>query len=218
MKRPSAVLITGILVMVLTAVVFFTIVGFGALAAIHFVTLTAMLISEAITTGYAYFAKGNDRRTVAALITAAMIPFSVCLSIVYITRFPLSYGTYIGWFCVGQLVVNIIGFLLIRLDANKTEENDRFQEAKANMLNLRKLVKAVMADPAAQPIANELRALEEKLHFSNDNVIAAEDDQIRAMLAELHQNVDNPDFDCKQHIAKINKVIDTRNIMTSRTV
>ena len=218
MKRPSAVLICGILVMVLTAVVFFTIVGFGALSAIHFITLTAMLISEAITTGYAYLAKGSARRYAAAFVTAAMIPFSVYLSIVYITRFPLNYGTYVGLFVAGQLVVNIIGFVLVRFDSNKTEENQQFQDAKANMLNMRKLVKAIMADPAAQPIADELRALEDKLHFSNDNVIAAEDDQIRAMLAELMQNVENPEFDCKQHIAKINKVIDMRNIMTSRTV
>ena len=218
MKRPSAVLIIGILVMVLTAVIFFTIVGFGALSAIHFITLTAMLISEAITTGYAYLAKSSARRYAAAFVTAAMIPFSVYLSIVYITRFPLNYSTYVGLFVAGQLIVNIIGFILVRFDTNKTEENQSFQEAKTNMLNLRKLVKVIMADPAAQPIADELRALEDKLHFSNDNVIAAEDDQIRAMLAELHSNVDNPEFDCKQHIAKINKVIDMRNIMTSRTV
>lgn len=218
MKKTSAILICGILVMVLTAVLFFTIVGFGALAAFHFVTLLAMLLSEAVTTGYAYAAKGSPRRIAAALVSAAMVPFSVILSVVYIGRLPFNYGTYIGLFCAGTLVVNIIGFMLVRFDSNKTEENQQFQDAKANMLNMRKLVKAIMADPAAQPITDDLRALEEKLHFSNDNVIAAEDDQIRAMLADLQLNVDNAEFDCNQQIAKINKLIDMRNIMTSRTV
>ena len=83
---------------------------------------------------------------------------------------------------------------------------------------MRKMVKVIMSDPAAKPYENNLVALEEKLHFSNDNVTTAQDSQISYMLTTLERNISNASFDVPAYIAEINREIDTRNIMTSRNV
>ena len=85
-------------------------------------------------------------------------------------------------------------------------------------MNMRKMVMVIMSDPAAKPYEKSLVALEEKLHFSNDNIITMQDTKISGMLSILQGNISNPDFDVPSYIADINKEIDTRNIMTSRNV
>lgn len=218
MKKFSAVLLSGLAVMLLTIVLYFTILGNILLTAIHFISLIAILLAEAVTTAYTYFAKGSPRRIAAATVSGIMIPFSVILSVVYIVNFPEGYGTYIGWYCAGTLVVNLLGFILIRVDSNKSDENAALQDAKRNMLNLRKLVMCVLADPAAKPYEDKLRSLEEKLHFSNDCVITAEDENIGLLLVQLQENIADPEFDCEQMLQKIEKAIDRRKIMTGRNV
>ena len=218
MKKFSAVLLCGLMAMLLTVVLYFTILGNTLLTAIHFISLAAILLAEAVTTAYIYFAKGSPRRIAAAVVSGIMIPFATVLSVVYIVNFPEGYGTYIGWYCAGTLVVNLLGFILARIDSNKSDENATVQNAKSNMLNLRKLVMCILADPAAKPYEDKLRSLEEKLHFSNDCVIAAEDENIRLMLLQLQENVADPEFDCEQMLQKIEKTIDRRKIMTGRNV
>ena len=218
MKKFSAVVLCGLAAMLLTIVLYFTILGNILLTAIHFIALIAILLAEAVTTAYIYFAKGSPRRIGAAVVSGFMIPFSVVLSVVYIVNFPKGYGTYIGWYCAGTLVVNLLGFILVRFDSNKNGEDATLQNAKNNMLALRKLVMCILADPAAKRYADELRSLEEKLHFSNDCVIAAEDEHIRQLLLDLQQNIADPEFDCEQLLQKIERMIDQRKIMTSRNV
>ena len=218
MKRFPGVLICGIAAMVLTVVLYFTILGNAVLSVIHFISLAAIVLAEAVTTAYAFFAKGSPRRIAAAVAVGFMIPFAMILSVVYIVNFPMGYGTYIGWYCAGMLVVNLLGFVLVRFDANKRDEDAALQNAKSNMLTLRKLVMCVLADPAAKPYEDKLRKLEEKLHFSNDCVIAAEDEEIRQLLVRLQDNIADPEFDCEQILQKIEKRIDQRKIMTSRNV
>ena len=128
-------------------------------------------------------------------------------------NFPEGYLAYIILYVVGLILANIVPFILTRFDSNRTEENNQLQEAKANMLHLRKIVMCIMADQAAQPYDAKLRALEEKLHFSKDNVIAAEDVQIRDLLLQLQENIANPEFDSEQLMQDITKLIDRRNIM-----
>ena len=218
MKKFSAVLLCGLAAMLLTVVLYFTILGNVLLTAIHFIALVAILLAEAVTTAYAYFAKGSPRRIGAAVISGIMIPFAAILSVVYIVNFPKGYGTYIGWYCAGTLLVNLLGFILVRFDSKKNDEDATLQNAKNNMLSLRKLVMCILADPAAKRYADKLRSLEEKLHFSNDCVIAAEDDNIRQMLLQLQQNITDPEFDCEQLLQKIERMIDQRKIMVSRNV
>lgn len=218
MKKLSAALICGLAVMLLTVVLYFTILGDTVLTAIHFITLLAILLAEGITTGYACSCKGSPRRVAATIVSGLMIPFSVILSVVYVANFPEGYGTYIGWYCAGTVIVNVLAFILVRFDSGKAQENIGLQNAKANMLSLRKIVMCILADPAAQAYADRLRALEEKLHFSNDSVIAPADDNIRQLLLQLQENIADPEFDSAQLFEKIEKAIDMRNIMSSRNV
>ena len=218
MKKFPAALVCGLAAMLLTIVLYFTILGNILLTAIHFISLAAILLAEIVTTIYACSAKGSPRRVAAAVVSSILIPYAVILSVVYIVNFPCGYVTYIGWYCGGVIVVNLIAFLLMRLDAQKSNENDLLQAAKNNMLVLRKIVKCIMADPAAQAHSAKLRALEEKLHFSNDCVIAAEDENIRLLLIQLQENIASAEFDVDQMLERIEKAIDIRNIMTSKNV
>ena len=218
MRRFPAVLLVGIAVMVLTIVLYFTILGNALLEAIHFIALVAILLSEGITTAYACVVKGSPRKFAAVLVSGVMIPFAIVLSMVYIVNFPKGYGTYLGWYFAGHLVTNILAFILLRFDAGKKEGNQNLQNAKSNMLGLRKLVKCILADPAAQPFAARLNALEEKLHFSNDGVIEAGDENIRLLLLQLQENIADPEFDTEQMLTKLEKAVDVRSIMTSRNV
>ncbi len=216
MKRFSISLVCGLAAMALTVILYFTILQNVLLQAIHFIALAAILLAEGITTLYVYFAKGSPRKVAAALLSGIMVPFSVILSVVYIVNFPTGYGTYIGWYCAGTIVVNLIGYILVHFDCSKSAENDSFQNAKENMLSLRKIVKCIMADPAAQAYDKQLRALEEKLHFSNDNVVAPGDETIRTLLLQLQENTENAEYDMDEQIKKIEKTIDMRNIMASK--
>lgn len=218
MKKIPAVVVCGLAAMLLTVVLYFTILNNVVLSAIHFIALVAILVAEGITTLYAWLSDGSPRKIAAAVVSGLMIPFSVILSVVYIVNFPFGYGTYIGWYLGGTIVVNTLAFVFARFDSRKEAENTGLQAAKSNMLELRKLVKCVLADPAAQPYAAQLRALEEKLHFSNDCVISAEDENIRFLLMQLVENVADPDFDTEKKIKEIEKKIDVRKIMTARNV
>ncbi len=218
MKKFSAVLLCGLAAILLTVVLYFAILGNILLTAIHFIALVAILLAEAVTTAYFFFAKGSPRRIAAAVVSGIMIPFAAILSVVYIVNFPEGYGTYIGWYCAGTLVVNLLGFILVRFNSNKGDENATLQNAKSNMLNLRKLVMCILVDPAAKPYEDKLRSLEEKLHFSNDCVIAAEDENTYQLLLQLQENIADPKFDCEQALQKIEKSIDQRRIMTSRNI
>ena len=218
MKKFSAALATGLAAMLLTGIVYFTIFYDVEFETIHIVTLIAILVSEGVTTAYAHCAKGNPRKVAAAFATGLMVPVSAILSWVYIANYPDSYATFIAWYCAGMVVVNLLAYILLRFNAQKTEENANFQNAKNNMLVLRKIVKCIMLDAAAQPYASQLKALEEKLHFSNDNVIATQDENIRNLLLQLQENIASPDYDVEQAIEKISKAIDMRNIITSKTV
>lgn len=215
MKKFSAVLLCGLVAVMLTVVLFFTILGNVLLTTIHFVTLIGIVLAECITTAYFYCAKGSPRRIAAAVISGTMIPFAAILSVVYIANYPCGYGTYIGWYCAGTLAVNLMAFILTRFDTNKSNEGASLQNAKSNMLSLRKLVMCIAADPAAKLYEDKLRIIEEKLHFSNDCVVAAEDEKIRQLLLQLQENVADPEFDCECALQKIELAIDQRKIMTS---
>ena len=140
MKKFPISLLCGLAAIVLTVVLYFTILGNAVLQAIHFVTLFTVVLSEIITTAYAVAAKGKPRKVAAAVVTAVMIPASVWLSVVYITGFPTKYGAYLGWYFAGTLAVNALAMILLWFDSGKSEENAQFQKAKDNMLYMRKVV------------------------------------------------------------------------------
>lgn len=218
MKKVASVLLCALAAIAITVILYLTIFGTGVWGVIHFVTLFAVVLAEIVTAGYACLVDGSPRKVAAVILSAFMIPYSAILSVVYITGFPYGYGTYLGWYFAGTVAVNAICLILLLFDSGKKRENDRLQDAKENMLELRKLVKCIMADPASEPVAEQLRALEEKLHFSNDSVITADDEKIRLLLLQLQENIADPEFDREQLLQKIEKAVTTRSIMTSRNV
>ena len=96
--------------------------------------------------------------------------------------------------------------------------NEKLQNAKANMLTLRKLVKCVMMKETAENFKKELDEIDEKLHFSNDNVIMEMDANIRQMIIELENNIDNENFNSEEQIKAISSEIDRRNVFAKNII
>lgn len=218
MKKLPVSLICGVAAILLTVILFFTILDCAILEAIHFITLVGIVLAEIITTGYALCSKGNPRKVAAAAVSALMIPVALWLSIVYIVNFPYGYGTYLGWYLAATVVINALAWVILSFNGRRTDENTAMQSAKANMLQLRKLVKCAMENPAAAPYLPRLRALEEKLHFSNDCVIVPEDATIRELLMQLLEEIGKPEGDVNGLLDRLEKTAQLRSVMTSRTV
>lgn len=218
MKKFPISLICGIAAIMLTILLFFGIFNNVVLQAIHFITLSGMVLAEIITTAYAMYSQGNPRKVAAAVVSALMVPVSVLLSVVYIINFPLGYATYIIWYFTCTVLFNTIALILICFNSNKHEENIAFQNAKANILNMRKQIKCILADPAAEPYATRLNALEEDLHYTNDSVIVPADTEIFNLLTQLQIELANSDFDKNALLAKLELLVQQRKIMTSKTV
>ena len=218
MKKASLSLITGGAAVLITILAYVAILHEVEWVAIHFITLAGVVIAEIIATLYAYLSQGNPRRVAVVTVSILSVPIALILSIVYIRSFPEGYVSYICWYLVLIIVVNVIAAILYKFDAKSSEADTALQQAKQNMLNLRKTVKMIQSDPAAASLKPELDRLEEKLHFSNDTVISPQDQIIYNMLIELRGNVQNPGYDCHVAIANIERAIEDRNILCSRTV
>ncbi len=186
--------------------------------AICLITLLCVILAEGITTALCYFSKGEPRKVAGAILSALMIPFSVILSCVYIVNFPFGYMTYLGLYVVAYLIVGAIILVINVFASRKNAESESFAQAKENILQLRKLVKCIQLEENADKYKKELDSLEEKLHYSNDNVIANQDEEIRSMLYQLQSQISDNEFDSRAFIEKIAKVIDARNITTGRNV
>ena len=219
MKKLPISIFVGVLLILITVILYFVIFGNNVFMRVMcLISLAGVVIAEAVTTALAYFSKGDPRRVAAAFISGAMVPVSLTLSLVYSFWFPLSYGYFLAFYIVCYLIVGIIVGSLWLFQSKRADQDASFQNAKGQMLKLRKLVTCIMQDPAAEPYKKQLRALEEKLHFTNDGVIVAQDAEILTLLLELQENVSNPEFDVPAQIEKLNKLADVRTIMASRTV
>lgn len=214
-KTPISLIIGGASILV-TILLYFIILGNKLAETICLITLIGVIVAEVIATVFAYVSNGDPRKIASAAISVLLVPASIILSIVYIVNFPTGYITYVGLYAVCLIIIIAISAVFFSFSSKRTSEDKTYQKAKANMLTLRKTVQCIMVDPSAAPYKNDLNALEEKLHFSNDNVIAAQDEAIYNMLVELQNNISNPQFDVKSCLSKINYTIDTRNIIAKR--
>lgn len=218
MKKIPLSLFVGVLLIIITVVLYFLFFGNLFVRTMCLVSLIGVVIAEATTTVLAFFSKGDPRRVVATVISAGMVPIALTLSLVYSLLFPLAYGKYLAFYIACYLAIGIVVGILWLFQTKRAGQEETFQNAKGQMLKLRKLVTCIMADPAAEPYKKQLRMLEEKLHFTNDGVIVAQDAEILNLLLELQDNISNPEFDVPAHLEKLNKTVDVRTIMASRTV
>ena len=215
MKKSMFVPLFGLGVMAVTVITYVVMFGGSLWGAIHFVTLLAVILAEAVTTAYAFFANGSPRKVGAAIVSGMMIPLSIILSFLYIFSFPTGYIAYLGWYFLATVVINGICLILIFFDSQKSKENDRLQEAKASMLQLRKQVKCIGLLPSAAPYSDRLRTLEEKLHFTNDSIIHPEDAQIQALLVQFQESISGSSADSSQLLEQLELLVSQRNILSS---
>ncbi len=218
MKKKPISIICGLLAILITVILYFTILGNIFTEIICFVTLLGVLLAEIIVTALAYFSHGDPHKVAAVAVSVVMVPVSVILSIVYIINFPFGYGTYAGWYFSILLILAIVVFTLWRFSNNSQKSDSNLQNAKENMLNLRKMVKVIALNPYAEKYSKGLNAIEEKLHFSNDTVVTEQDDVIKRMLTELQDNLSTQGFDPETQIQRILSEIDKRNIWANKTV
>lgn len=218
MKKIPISIFCGVILIAITVILYFIILGNIFLEAICLATLVGVVIAEGVTTVLAYTSKGDPRRVAAAAVSAFMVPVALLLSVVYIVNFPNGYVTYAGWYVACYLVVAIVVVVLLKFQSTRAVQDASFQNAKNQMLGMRKIVKCIMADSAAEQYKKQLHDIEEKLHFTNDGVIDEQDGEIRRMLIEFQEKVADPEFDAFSCLERINKAIDRRNIMTNRTV
>ncbi|MBR5528925.1 MAG: hypothetical protein IKU57_00460 [Oscillospiraceae bacterium] len=216
MKKFPISVLCGLAAVALTIILFFIILSDTVLEAIHYISLVSIVVTEIITTVYAFLASGNPRKVAAAGLSVVAIPYAIVLSVIYIANYPESYGTYFGWYLAGLVVVNLICLVLVSFNASKQAEQDTLQNAKSNMLQMRKLTKCIMEEPAAQNYMEQLRAIEEELHYTNDSVILPEDERIRDMLLHLQLKIADPAFDTADYLQQIQKAARQRAIMAKR--
>lgn len=218
MKKIPISIIGGIVAIIVTTIMYFAICGNIFTRVICLVTYLGVIIAEAVTTALAYRSKGDPRKVAATIVFSLAIPAALLLSVIYIVNFPYGYGSYVSWYFVVSLLLGLVSFVLWVFTAKKTAENETLQDAKTNMINLRKIVKCIMADPAAAEYLKDLSQIEDKLHFSDDSVISEKDAEICEMLYDLQEGISDESYDVKKQIAAINKKIDIRNIMAKKTV
>ena len=216
MKKLPISIIGGLVSILVTVILYFTIIGNIFAEMICFVTLLGVILAEGVVTYLACKSKGDPRKFAAANIFAVMVPVAIVLSIVYIANFPEGYGSYLGWYFAIFAIIGLVAVIIGNYGNSPEKENLR--KAKENMLYARKLVKCILLEANAEKYKKELNAIEEKLHFSNDAVITRDDADIQNMLKELQENISDEDFDAKALIEAIDKKIDTRNILAKRTV
>ncbi len=217
MKKLPISLICGAAIMFITAVMYFVICDEIFTQMIILITLAGVLLAEFATALMAFLSKGEPRKVASTVIIGLMVPASLILSIVNIKNSSEDYLIYFGIYFALFALFGTAAIVLWVFSAKKAGEAENFQNAKTNMLNMRKIVKAAMLD-ASPELMPSLEKLEEKLHFSNDSVIAAQDSAIYDMLFELRNNIKTPDYNASEMIAKIEKAVDERNIFSSRTV
>jgi hypothetical protein len=218
MKRFPMSIIFGIVAILITIIMYFVILENIFARIICLITLIGVVLSEIVVTVLAYFSKGEPRKIGAVVAAAFLIPISIALSVLYIVNFPEGYGSYVGCYFSILAITLVIVAIIWKFADGKVDENARLQNAKANMLELRKLVKCIMLKPSAEKFKKELVEIEEKLHFTNDAVIDELDANIHQMLIELDNNIDNENFELDELIQKISSQIDRRTILTKTIV
>lgn len=218
MKKMPLSILCGIASVILTLILYFTIIGNIFIKMICFATLLGVIVAEIVVTVMAYYTDKQPGKVVATAIVSLMIPISILLSLVYIIKYPYGYGIYLGYYFSAFSILLVIGTIIWRFSDGIQEKNDAFQHSKQNMLNLRKLVKVIMNDPVAEKYKKELSNIEEKLHFSNDAVITKADSEIYNLLTELKENIGNEEFDVDSHIQEIVQKVDIRDIYSKKTV
>lgn len=212
MKKISNSITCGLAAILATIILYFIVLGNIFAQMICFITLLGVIVAECAVVVMAYFSKGEPRKIAATAVVSLMIPIAIILSIVYIVDFPEKYGSYVGCYFLSFALIAAISSVIWNFANNRKKDNYSLQNAKDNMLYMRKLVKCIMLKSSASDYKRELNEIEEKLHYSNDAVIVEMDANIRKMLVDLENSIDDEGFDTKEAIKAIANEIERRNL------
>ncbi len=218
MKKSLSLLLIGFSAIIVTVLLYFAILGNFISRIICLITLFGVIFAEISTVLLAIYANKSPRRIAAVITMALMIPVSILLSIVYIKGFPFAYGKYLALYFVCFIVLLTVAFILFSFVIKKNAENNNFQIAKNNMLNLRKVVKIIAADPTFTKYSDKLNKIEDELHFSNDSVIMPQDNEIYNRLTSVKNLSGNQDINIDSELEIISKLINERNIISKKTL
>lgn len=216
MKKFPITLLYSVVAVAVTVILFFLILVDVDKEEMHYMALGGVVLAELITAAYAIFTKGSPRRLAAVTVSVIMIPLALILGIIYVAEFPDAFGTFIGWYSVLTLLINVTALALMLMDGGSRSQNKQQQAARDNVTHLRKLLKCVMLEPAAGPYRMRLRKLDDDLHYTNNSVYVAEDENIRAMLLQLQTGINGPADQVEAQLASLERAVQRRTIMTSR--
>ena len=116
MRKMPISIFSGIAAILITIVLYFTILGNIFSQLICLITLLGVVLAEAIVTALAYCSKGDPRKVAATSVGLVIIPISVILSVVYITKFPKGYIAYIGWYLATIIIVMAIVAVIWKIE------------------------------------------------------------------------------------------------------
>ena len=216
MKRAYTSLIIGGAGLLITGLLYYIVLRDDLGTTINWLSMTGVLLAEVITIVLALFTLGSPRRVAATGVSALGIAAAIALSLIFINSFAEAVVTFVLLYVVFTVGINALSAVLLRYGATQKAANDDLRQAKQSMLNLRKIVQSILADPASADIKADLEKVDEDLRFSNDAVIVPQDKTIYNLLTELLGRLQDPAFDRNLAIANLNRVIRERNIMTNR--
>lgn len=218
MRKIINALLYSVVGIAVTVILFFLILIDVDKETMHYMALGGVVLAELITALYAIYSQGHPRRLAAMSLSVAMIPIAFVLGLVFVLAFEEETGSFIGWYCVLTLLVNVTAIALLLFDGGRHREEAHRQAARDNVTVLRKLLKCLMLEPGAKPYEQRLRKLDDALHFSNTGVYVAEDENIRNMLIQLQTGIYGPPAQVEAQLASLERAVQRRTIMTSRNV
>ena len=213
MKKYSVALLYSLVAVAVTLIAFFLILVDVEKVAMHYLALGGVVLAELITAAYAVMSNGKPRAVAATTVSVVMIPLALVLGVIYVANFEDESGTFLGWYAVLTLLVNVTALALLLVESAKSRENAPEQMARDNREVLRKLLQCVLLETGAKTYQARLRAMDDQLHFTLGNRYTAEDETIRQMLIQLQTDINGPAEQVEAQLAALEKVIQRRAIM-----
>lgn len=212
MKKAPVALLYSVVAVAVTVILFFLILIDVEKETMHYMALGGVVLAELITAAYAVCTGDNPRKAAATTVSVAMIPVALVLGILFVAAFEDEIGTFIGWYFVLTLIVNVTALALLFLDAGSKRESAQQQTVRDHTAILRKLLQCVMLEPGAKFYQARLRALDDQLHFTLGSY-TGEDENIRVMLLQLQTGINGPAEQVDAQLSALERAVQRRAIM-----
>lgn len=204
-------LISGILVMVTTILLYTILVKTFFKVPMAYITLLCVLASEAAATLTFTMIKCDYKRIFTSIVFAIQAILTIIASIVFINLFVFSYKGFFTFYTLSLVASALAIIFLYALRGNVDAKNQEFKDAKSNMADIRMAVNKIINSPEGAEYKKELKALDENLRFTDDSVQDSLDIDIECKVGVLATNIGAANFDVLNAINEINDIIKQRN-------